>query len=113
METIQNILSAVDSFVWGPVMLVLLVGTGIFLTIRTRFLPIRLFPEMLRVTAEKHIGSRNDAISGLQALIVSTATRVGMGNMIGVVAAISAGGAGAARPRPPPPAPSSRKREGS
>lgn len=78
-----------------PLLVLLLIPAGLYFTIRTKFLPIRLFPEMVRVTAEKHIGSRNDAISGLQALIVSTATRVGMGNMIGVVAAISAGGAGA------------------
>ena len=44
METIANILSAVDGFVWGPVMLVLLVGTGIFLTIRTGFLGWRNLP---------------------------------------------------------------------
>jgi len=75
-------------------LVLLLIPTGIFFTIRTRFLPIRLFPEMLRVTAEKR--PRNGtSISGVQALIVSTATRVGMGNLIGVVAAISAGGAGA------------------
>ena len=54
-----------------------------------------MFPEMLRLTVEKRTGERGHAISGLQTLIVSTATRVGMGNLVGVVAAISAGGAGA------------------
>lgn len=62
---------------------------------RTRFLPFRLFPEMLRIVVEKKHVSQKGAISGLQALFVSTATRVGMGNLVGVVAAISAGGAGA------------------
>ena len=77
-------------------LVLLLIPTGIYFTVRTRFLPIRLFPDMLRVTKEKRISSSHKgAISGLQALVVSTATRVGMGNMIGVVAAISAGGAGA------------------
>lgn len=76
-------------------LVILLVPTGIYFTIRTRFLPFRLFPEMLRVTAEKRDVSDQHAISGVQALIVSTATRVGMGNLVGVVAAISAGGAGA------------------
>ena len=80
----------------GLSMLVLiLIPTGIYFTIRTKFLPFRLFPEMIRVTAEKRSVSRKDSISGMQALIVSTATRVGMGNLVGVVAAISAGGAGA------------------
>ncbi|MCB6991963.1 alanine:cation symporter family protein [bacterium 210820-DFI.6.37] len=76
-------------------LVLLLIPSGVYFTIRTRFLPFRLFPEMLRVTVEKRTVSQKDAISGLQALIVSTATRVGMGNLVGVVAAISAGGAGA------------------
>lgn len=76
-------------------LVLILIPSGIYFTVRTRFLPFRLFPEMLRITAEKKKVSHNDAISGLQALIVSTATRVGMGNLVGVVAAISAGGAGA------------------
>ena len=50
---------------------------------------------MMKVTIEKKASSQKDSISGLQALIISTATRVGMGNLVGVVAAISAGGAGA------------------
>lgn len=76
-------------------LVLILIPSGIYFTIRTRFLPFRLFPEMLRITAEKKDVKHRDAISGLQALIVSTATRVGMGNLVGVVAAISAGGAGA------------------
>lgn len=76
-------------------MVLLLVPAGIFFTVRTGFLPIRLFPEMLRISAEKKTVGKTGAISGMQALIVSTATRVGMGNMVGVVAAVSAGGAGA------------------
>ena len=73
----------------------LLIPTGLYFTVRTGFLPVRMFPEMLRITAEKASGGKNGAISGLQALIISTATRVGMGNLAGVVAAISAGGPGA------------------
>ena len=76
-------------------LVIILIPSGIYFTLRTRFLPFRLFPEMLRVTAEKQSSSKNGSISGVQALIVSTATRVGMGNLVGVVAAISAGGAGA------------------
>ena len=77
-----------------PLLVLLLIPTGIYFTVRTRFLPVRLFPEMIRVTLEKN-GHHTDAISGLQSLMVSTATRVGMGNLVGVVAAVSAGGAGA------------------
>ena len=76
-------------------LVLILIPSGIYFTLRTKVLPLRLFPEMLKITAEKRNVSQKDAISGLQALIVSTATRVGMGNLVGVVAAISAGGAGA------------------
>ena len=101
---------AVYNFLWGDLvtlplpgggsvglslLVLLLIPAGIYFTVRTRFLPVRMFPEMLRISLEKKEKSRHDSISGLQALIVSTATRVGMGNLVGVVAAISAGGAGA------------------
>lgn len=76
-------------------LVLILVPAGLYFTVRTRFLPFRLFPEMLRVTLEKHEKPGGEGISGLQELIVSTACRVGMGNLVGVVAAISAGGAGA------------------
>ena len=76
-------------------MVLMLIPAGIFFTIRTKFPLIRFFPEMLRLSVEKKNPDKKDALSGLQALIVSTATRVGMGNMVGVVAAVSAGGAGA------------------
>lgn len=76
-------------------LVLVLIPSGIYFTLRTRFLPFRLFPEMLKITAEKKNPSQKGTISGVQALIISTATRVGMGNLVGVVAAISAGGPGA------------------
>lgn len=76
-------------------LVLILIPSGIYFTVRTRFLPFRLFPEMMKTITEKKSVSHKNAISGVQALIVSTATRVGMGNLVGVVAAISAGGAGA------------------
>ena len=54
-----------------------------------------MFPEMVKISLEKDKNSDKSSVSGFQSLIVATATRVGMGNMVGVVAAISAGGAGA------------------
>ena len=76
-------------------LVLILIPAGLYFTVRTRFLPFRLFPQMLRVTLENNRKTHIQGISGLQALIVSTACRVGMGNLVGVVAAISAGGAGA------------------
>ena len=106
----MSIIKAVYNFLWGDLfsiplpggasigislLVLLLIPAGIFFTIRTKFLPIRCFPEMLRISVEKKSSEKSDAISGLQALIVSTACRVGMGNIVGVVAAVSAGGPGA------------------
>lgn len=76
-------------------LVLILIPAGLYFTVRTRFLPFRLFPEMVRVTRDKGSDQERQGISGLQALIISTACRVGMGNLVGVVAAISAGGAGA------------------
>ena len=76
------------------ILVILLIPTGIFFTIRTRVLPVRLFGDMVGAILGKK-DEKNSALSVLQTLIVSTATRVGMGNLVGVVAAISAGGAGA------------------
>ncbi|WP_430661755.1 alanine/glycine:cation symporter family protein, partial [Gemmiger formicilis] len=75
-------------------LVMILVPAGVYFTVRTRFLPFRLFPEMVRVTMSNNKKTEH-GLSGVQALIVSTACRVGMGNLVGVVAAISAGGAGA------------------
>lgn len=110
-----NVIEAVNAFLWGDLvtiplpdggglglslMVLLLIPAGIFYTFRTRLMPVRLFREMLGVMLEKPSGRdagdlKSGKLSGIQTLIVSTATRVGMGNLVGVVAAISAGGAGA------------------
>ena len=106
----MTIIKAVYNLLWGDLvqiplyggstlglslLVMILVPAGIYFTVRTRFLPFLMFPEMLRVTLESNKKTNHTGISGLQALIVSTACRVGMGNLVGVVAAISAGGAGA------------------
>lgn len=113
-ETIKNlaltIFHSVYHILWGnlitiplpggsslglSLLILILIPSGIYFTLRTRFLPFRMFPEMVKLTAETKDASQKGAISGLQTLFLSTATRVGMGNLVGVVAAISAGGAGA------------------
>ena len=106
----MHIISEVYNFLWGDLihlplpggrtlsislLVALLIPAGIYFTIRSRFLPVRCFPEMIRISLEKRGTQKKGALSGMQALIVSTATRVGMGNMVGVVAALSAGGPGA------------------
>ena len=74
-------------------MVILLLTAGVFFTLRTRLLPVRLFRDMLAAVCEKN--DKGNGLSSFQTLVVSTATRVGMGNLVGVVAALSVGGAGA------------------
>ena len=105
---IAQLIEATYNFLWGdlfqiplPVggsigislLIIFLVPAAVYFTIRTRFMQVRLFPDMVRALTKQKSGE--NGLSPFQTLIVSTATRVGMGNLVGVVAAISAGGAGA------------------
>lgn len=109
---IVQLIENIYQFLWGEwihvplpgggslglsLLIILLLPAGIVFTIKTKFLPIRLFPDMVKAltTNNKNGKDEKSSLSSLQTLIVSTATRVGMGNLTGVVAAISAGGAGA------------------
>ena len=98
METVSNIVSAVDSFVWGPVMLVLLMGTGIFLTIRIGFrswlnLPYALKSVLSREARTTERGTGD--ISPFAALMTALAATIGTGNIVGVATALVSGGPGA------------------
>ena len=73
-------------------LIIFLMPAAVYFTF-ARFMQLRLFPDMVRALTEQKSGE--NGLSPFQTLIVSTATRVGMGNLVGVVAAISAGGAGA------------------
>ena len=101
-----NLIESVYRLLWGDLfilplgggigisfMVVLLLAAGIWFTSRTRLLPVRLFRDMIAAVCEKKQG--RNGLSSFQTLVISTATRVGMGNLVGVVAAVSAGGAGA------------------
>ena len=94
MDFINNIINAVSGVLYQPwcVPLILLAG-GIILTVGTKFIQVRLFKESFKVIMEKP--STEGGISSFGALMVSTASRVGTGNIIGVATAICAGGAGA------------------
>ena len=115
MTFIIHCIEQVYYFLWGdwirlplpggtlslPLLVLLLIPAGIYFTVRTRGLQLRLLPDMVRLITgsakpeDSEQDRKSEELSALQALIVSTATRVGMGNLVGVVAAISAGGAGA------------------
>lgn len=96
-EQIASILRSISDVVWGPPMLILLVGTGVFLTIRLRALQIRglWYSLWLALVKRKEEGEAEGDITHFQALMTALAATVGTGNIAGVATAIAAGGPGA------------------
>lgn len=89
---LENIISGISNVMYTYILIILLVGAGVYFTIRTRFAPFRLMKEQFRAVTEKPKDGKG--VSSFQALMVSTASRVGTGNIIGVSAAILSGGFG-------------------
>ena len=89
---LNEIVSAVNNALYSYILIILLVVCGIYFTIRTKFAPFRLFREQLRAVMEKP--TENGGVSSFQALMVSTASRVGTGNIVGVSTALCLGGFG-------------------
>lgn len=89
-----KILDSIDSFVWGPPLLVLLVGTGIWLTIRLSAIQVTNLPYALKlIFSAKNTGSGD--VNSFQSLCTALAATVGTGNIVGVATAIKMGGPGA------------------
>ena len=86
-------LGTISDFMYTYVLLALLIGVGLYFFIRTRALPLRLFKEAIRVVTEPP--QEEGEVSSFRALMVSTASRVGVGNIAGVATAVATGGAGA------------------
>ena len=97
MDKFTEIVTKVNDFVWGPVMLVFLVGTGIFLTLRLRFLPWRNLGSSLKKLFSKESRKKDGEgdISPFSALMTALAATVGTGNIVGVATAMVLGGPGA------------------
>lgn len=89
----NELLGKLNEYLYTYILIILLVGTGIYFTIRTKFVQITMLPEAFRVLTEKKKGE--EGVSSFQALMISTASRVGTGNIAGVATALAAGGAGA------------------
>ena len=93
MIDIVYILNQIDNVMYFPILIIVMAAAGLYFTLRTRGVQVRLFPESVRLLFEKSEGE--DSVSSLQAMLVSTASRVGTGNIIGVSTAICLGGPGA------------------
>ncbi|KOS64204.1 alanine:cation symporter family protein [Lysinibacillus agricola] len=93
MEWISNIVNDANNILWTYILIVLLLVAGLYFSFGTKFVQIRLFPEMFRLIVEKRDG--DSGVSPFQAFTISAASRVGTGNITGVALAIGVGGPGA------------------
>lgn len=94
IETLNNLVSIGNNILWSYVLIILLIGAGLFFTIKSGFVQFRFFKEMVRLLAEGTSKTKG-GVSSFQAFCISTASRVGTGNLAGVALAVVAGGPGA------------------
>jgi alanine or glycine:cation symporter, AGCS family len=94
MQELEKIIGTLSGIVWGPPMLVLLVGTGLYLTIILKGMQFRALPHAFKLIWAKDHGHEGD-ISHFAALMTALAATVGIGNIVGVATAITMGGPGA------------------
>lgn len=92
-EIISKVISEVSNFMYSYLLIILLLAVGLYFTLRTKFVQLRLLPEAIKVVSEKKGDKKS--VSAFEALMVSTASRVGTGNIVGVANAIAIGGYGA------------------
>ena len=98
LSTIESINSAVNNFIWGVPAMICIIGVGLYLSIRTRFLQIRKFPYSMKVTLGRMMKKKeasDGALTPFQAVCTALAATVGTGNVAGVAGAIAIGGPGA------------------
>jgi AGCS family alanine or glycine:cation symporter len=95
MNSLNHFFAALSGYVWGVPLLVLLVGTGVFLTTRLRLIQVSMLPHALHETFVRPRSNEMGDVSHFQALMVALAATIGTGNIVGVATAISVGGPGA------------------
>ncbi|MHA6260435.1 alanine/glycine:cation symporter family protein [Sporosarcina sp. CAU 1771] len=93
MDALNWLVGPANNFIWTYILIGFLLLIGVYFTIRTKFVQVRLFREMFRLIVEKK--DSNDGVSAFQAFTISAASRVGTGNVTGVALAIGVGGPGA------------------
>ena len=96
MDFLHAIINDINNFIWTNIIIVALIGLGIYFTFKTKFVQLRLLSEMIKlITSSAGDKTSGKEISGFQVFCVSTASRVGVGNIAGVAIAIVTGGPGA------------------
>lgn len=98
LQTIETVNSVINNFIWGVPAMICIIGVGLYLSIRTRFIQIRKFPMAMKQTIGKVFEkkeARHGAITPFQAVCTALSATVGTGNIAGVAGAIAIGGPGA------------------
>ena len=95
MEIINSLLNQLSSFIWGPLMLALLLGVGVYLTIGLKFMPLRKIGHGFKLLFSGQADKNQGEISPFQALMTALSATIGTGNIAGVATAIFLGGPGA------------------
>lgn len=93
-EILNNMISVTNDFLWSKILIVLLIGCGLYFTVQSKFVQLGMLKEMFVVLKGSNVKSK-DSISSFQAFCISMAARVGTGNITGIAIAISLGGPGA------------------
>ncbi|MFX3631747.1 MAG: alanine/glycine:cation symporter family protein [Candidatus Pristimantibacillus sp.] len=93
-QILESMITATNDFLWSKILIILLIGVGLYFTIRSKFVQLGMFKEMFVVLKGSNVKSK-DSISSFQAFCISMAARVGTGNITGIAIAISLGGPGA------------------
>jgi alanine or glycine:cation symporter, AGCS family len=95
MQTLNDLISGLNGIVWGPLMLVLILGTGLYLMLGLSFLPLRRIPYSFRLLMQGRVKQGTGDIAPFNALMTSLSATIGTGNIAGVATAIFLGGPGA------------------
>ena len=93
MEVFASLIGKISGYMYSYILIIMLLAVGLYFTFRGKLVQLRLLPESIRVVGEKPKDGKS--VSAFQALMVSTASRVGTGNIVGVATAIASGGYGA------------------
>ncbi|WP_445505529.1 alanine/glycine:cation symporter family protein [Niallia sp. 03091] len=93
-QALINVIGELNDFLWSKLLIIMLIGTGLYFTVKSRFLQVRMLKEMFFVLKEGKTGSKS-GLSPFQAFCISMAARVGTGNITGIAIAIALGGPGA------------------
>lgn len=95
MDTLMNVLSKIQAIVWGPPTLILLIGTGLYFTLRLKGLQVLKFPAALRAIFQKEEGANTGDVSAFATLCTTLAADIGTGSIVGIATALRTGGPGA------------------